>query len=135
MISISVTIKTSIENAWNCFTNPKHITNWNFASNDWHCPKVTNDVVIGGLLCFTMAAKDGSESFDLKAKYTEVDLYKKLEYTLTDSRKVTVLFSSDKDNIIINQSFDPENENSLELQQAGWQAILNNFKNYTESTQ
>jgi hypothetical protein len=28
--------------------------------------------------------------------------------------------------------FEPESQNSLEMQKGGWQAILDNFKKYTE---
>jgi hypothetical protein len=35
--------------------------------------------------------------------------------------------------VMVIESFEAETENTEELQQMGWQAILNNFKKYTES--
>lgn len=29
--------------------------------------------------------------------------------------------------------FEPEEQNSIEMQKTGWQAILNNYKQYTEN--
>ena len=33
---------------------------------------------------------------------------------------------------IITEKFEPEKENPVEMQQAGWQMILDNFKSYVE---
>jgi len=35
--------------------------------------------------------------------------------------------------ILVTESFEAEGTNADEMQRAGWQAILENFKNYTES--
>lgn len=53
---------------------------------------------------------------------------------MEDGRVVSVKFSNNENNnvdVII--SFDPENENPLEMQREGWQNILDNFKKYVES--
>jgi hypothetical protein len=55
-----------------------------------------------------------------------------IEIMLGDGRKVSVLFESIGDETAVTETFDPEDTNSIELQKAGWQAILNNFKNYAE---
>jgi uncharacterized protein YndB with AHSA1/START domain len=133
MITVLVNINASIHKVWDCFTNAHHIINWNFASPDWHCPKAVNEVKVGGKLCATMAAKDGSASFDLEAVYTQVETNKLLHYCSANNRKIIVTFLQFENTVTLTQSFDPENENSLELQQAGWQAILNNFKSYVEN--
>ncbi len=133
MITVQVEINAPIGKVWEYFTQPKHITKWNQASPDWHCPAAENDVRIGGNFKSTMAAKDGSFSFDFGGIYTIVLENSILKYTLEDDRKVEVYFSEANGMTYLIQKFDPESENSEELQQGGWQAILNSFKNYTES--
>jgi uncharacterized protein YndB with AHSA1/START domain len=107
--------------------------NWNAASPDWHTPRATNDVRIGGELFCRMEAKDGSFGFDLKGTYTAVEALKQLDYVFEDERKVTVAFSDMNGKTLVVQHFEAENQNPIELQQAGWQAILTNFKHYTEN--
>ena len=53
-----------------------------------------------------------------------------IEYTLADSRKVKITFEKNNDAIRVTEVFEPESENSEELQREGWQAILDNFKKY-----
>lgn len=132
-ISIYTTVNASIEKVWDYWTNPKHIVNWNNASDDWHTPKASNDLRVGGIFSSTMAAKDGSMSFDFEGKYSEIETYKKIVYQIADGRNVTITFYVIDDKVIITETFEPETENSSELQRSGWQAILNNFKKYTEN--
>ena len=133
----SITVRTAtnqpLEKVWNYFTNPKYIINWNNASDDWHCPKSENDLKVGGTFTATMASKDGTMSFDFRGTYNEVILMKKYVYTMEDGRKVTVKFDVLDGNVILTENFDPENENSIELQRSGWQSILDNFKKYLET--
>jgi uncharacterized protein YndB with AHSA1/START domain len=133
MITVQVVVNRKIEKVWEYFTSSKHITNWYFAADTWHCPSAENDVILGGKFNYIMAAKDGSFSFNFEGIYTEVTLHKSLSYILADGRKVQINFEENADSVTITESFDPENENTLELQQNGWQAILNNFKNYIEN--
>lgn len=126
-----------MEHVWNCFIQSNHITKWNFASDDWHCPKSEIDLQVDGVFSHTMAAKDGSFEFDLTGYFTEIETYHMLKYNLggkgvEEPREVVVKFSSEDEFIYIEQSFTPENENPLEMQQMGWQAILDNFKSYCE---
>jgi hypothetical protein len=51
---------------------------------------------------------------------------------LGDGRKLTIHFEDTFNGILVTEHFDPESENSVELQQAGWQQILENFKKYVE---
>lgn len=132
-ITIDTLVKSSVKNTWNTYTEPQHIVNWNFASNDWQCPKVENDFKVGGIYFARMEAKDGSFGFDFKAVYDEIIPYKKIAYTLEDGRKVNTLFEDMGNTMKITTSFEAENQNPIDMQKAGWQAILNNFKNYTES--
>lgn len=131
-ISIKTTVKLPVEKAWKYWTEPEHITQWNQASDDWHCPKATNDLRKGGSFSATMAAKDGSFSFDFGGIYDEVVKYKTIAYTLGDGRKVRISFESKGDSTIVTEVFDPEMQNPREMQQAGWQSILDNFRKHAE---
>lgn len=132
----SITVKTStkepLEKAWDYFTNPKHIVNWCFASDDWHCPKAENDLRVGGTFTTTMASKDGKISFDFGGTYTEVEPIKKYAYTMADGRKVTVKFHVIDGQTIITENFEPENTNPEAMQRGGWQAMMDNYKKYLE---
>ena len=118
---------------WKLFNDPEHITRWNFASDDWCCPRSENDLRVGGRLCSRMEAVDGSFGFDFEAIYDKVEPESKLAYTMTDGRKAQTSFESLADETRVFTSFEAETENPLELQRAGWQAILENFKKYAES--
>ncbi len=129
-IQVNCAIASNIQLVWNAYTKPEHITNWYFASPEWHAPKATNDLKIGGSFFTRMEAKDGSFGFDFEGVYTEVIERNKIVYVLADQRNVITTFEENENEVIVTQIFNPENENSIELQQAGWQAILDNFKSY-----
>jgi uncharacterized protein YndB with AHSA1/START domain len=116
-----------VEVVWQYFTDPEHVKNWNNASPDWHTPNAENDLVVGGKFTYTMAAKDGSFSFDFWGIYDMIKENELLQYTLGDTRKVSVEFLSIGDDTKIVEAFEPESQNTLELQKAGWQAILRQF--------
>ncbi len=132
MISISITIKAHIDKVWEYWTHPIHITNWYFASDEWHAPFAENKLEINGSFKIRMEAKDGSFGFDFEGKYLDIKDKSRIEYILSDNRKVITTFLTSNDTVIVEQQFDPESQNDLELQKNGWQAILNNFKRYTE---
>lgn len=134
VITIEATVKSSIEKVWKSWTEPQHITQWNTAAAEWYCPKASNDLKEGGKFSFTMAARDGSMSFDFSGTYTKVKLHESIEYTLDDDRKVKVTFQNKGSEVYIVESFEAEKTNTEEMQKFGWQAILDNFKNYTESS-
>lgn len=131
-ISVSAIVSSTPSKTWECYTLPEHITNWNFASDDWHCPGVKNDLRVGGQYIARMEAKDGSFGFDFEATYTEIIPGEKISYEF-GGRIADIQFHPQGVGTEITVTFDPETENSLELQREGWQAILNNFKKYTES--
>jgi uncharacterized protein YndB with AHSA1/START domain len=133
VITVSATIFAPIEKVWDYWTDPQHIMQWNNASDDWHTPKAENDLRTGGKFLSRMEAKDGSMGFDFIGVYSIVEPYTHIAYSMQDGRLVDIYFKENNGSTEINESFDAENENSVELQQAGWQAILNNFKKYTES--
>jgi len=133
VIIIEVIVNAPIEKVFDFWTKPEHIVNWSYASDDWHTPTAENDLRKGGKFSSRMEAKDGSMGFDFGGVYDEVIQNKYIEYTLGDGRKVKINFTRKGDQTEITESFEAENANSLEMQKAGWQAILNNFKKYTEA--
>lgn len=132
-ITVQSVIHASVSKVWQCWTEPDHITQWNFANNDWHCPKAENSLTVGGRFSYTMASKDGSFSFDFWGVYDQVELYKSINYSLGDGRKMSVSFIAENDATLIKQIFDPEEINPAEIQAAGWQAILDSFKKHVEA--
>ena len=130
-ITVRTSLDVSIEKVWDYFTQSKHIIHWNFASEDWHCPKSENPLEIGKTFSATMASKDGNYSFDFSGTYTDIIPLEKIAYTMDDQRKVVVTFHTLDQQTIVTEIFEPESENPLDLQRQGWKAILENFKKYT----
>ena len=130
-ITVQATINAPKNKVWYYYTNPEHIVNWNFADPSWCCPKVENDMKVGGIYNARMEAKDGSFGFDFKAIYTEITKGEQFTYGF-EGRTVAVAFKEEGSKTEMTIVFDAEAENSIELQKNGWQAILNNFKKYTE---
>ncbi len=133
MITVETSINAPIEKVWAYWNEPEHIMNWYFAADTWHAPAAENDLKVNGKFKTVMAAKDGSFGFDFEGTYTNIQQNKLIEYVLADERKVKITFSNSGEGTQIIESFDPESINSHELQKSGWQAILNNFKKYTEA--
>jgi uncharacterized protein YndB with AHSA1/START domain len=132
-ITIETTIHLPVDKVWNFWTKPEHITNWCQASDDWHAPHAENDLRTGGKFKTTMAAKDGSVSFDFGGVYTSVQEHQFIEYTTDDGRQVSITFTGTDNETKIIETFEAETINPLEMQKNGWQAIINNFKNYSEN--
>lgn len=131
-ITIQATVKAEIAKVWKYYTNPEHIIHWNFASDDWCCPSASNDLKVGGKYIARMEAKDGSFGFDFEAIYDEIVAPQTLTYTMTDGRKVKASLHEANGSTEVTVIFEAENENPIDLQQQGWQMILNNFKAYVE---
>jgi len=132
-ITIEASVKAPAETVWSAWIEPKHITQWCSASDDWHAPYAENDLRPSGRFKTTMAARDGSVQFDFSGQYTAVDELRHIAYTLDDGRTVDVRFDSNGDTTHIVQRFEAEEMNPIEMQRDGWQSILNNFKKYAES--
>lgn len=130
-ITLSATINADAQKAWDYYTNPAHIIHWNFADPSWHCPAASNDLRVGGTYSARMEAKDGSFGFEFEAVYTSIDMGKAFTYEF-GGRFCTVTFTEKGSQTEVVVSFDPEDQHPLEMQQAGWQSILNNYKKYTE---
>ncbi|MCX6130716.1 MAG: SRPBCC family protein [Proteobacteria bacterium] len=131
-ITIEAQVAAPVQKVWSFFTEPKHITQWNFADPSWQCPWVTNDLKLGGQYTARMEAKDGSFGFEFSAIYEHIILEKKISYKMSDGRKVTTEFQYLGDHTKIITIFDAEKENPEAMQKQGWQAILDNFKQYVE---
>ena len=132
-ITVEASINAPVDKVWNMFSSPEHIVKWNNASDDWHTPSATNDLKVGGKFVSTMAAKNGSASFDFSGTYYKVEEHKVIAYELGDGRKVEVVFLEQEGTTKVVETFDPENTHPLDMQRAGWQAILDNFKKYVEA--
>lgn len=131
-IVIDIEVNAPMEKVWEYYTNPIHITQWNFADPSWHCPSASNDLKVGGKYFARMEAKDGSFGFDFEGIYTELIFGTKLTYQFAD-RFATVEFSENQSKTTVKLSFIPETEHPVDMQRHGWQSILNNFKSYTEN--
>lgn len=132
-ITISAQISNRLDLVWNMYHEPSHVVKWNFASADWHCPSAKADFVEGGSFCHRMEAKDGSFGFDFEGVYDQIIPLSLLRYHLPDDRKVEVRFQEQNGLVRVDVAFEAENQNALELQKEGWQAILNQFKRHAES--
>jgi uncharacterized protein YndB with AHSA1/START domain len=130
-ITISTIISADRSKVWDFYTQPEHITNWNFADPSWHCPSASNDLKIGGKYVARMEARDGSFGFDFEATFTSITPGEHLAYEF-GGRMADIRFHDLQGKIEVTIRFDPETENPIELQKNGWQAILENFKKYTE---
>lgn len=131
-ITVSATLAAPQNKVWEYYTQPEHITQWNFAAPSWHCPSASNELKIGGRYCARMEAKDGSFGFDFEAFYTELQMGHSFTYEFW-GRYATVALQTEGDHTKLTITFDPETENPIDLQRDGWQSILNNFKSYVEA--
>ena len=131
-ITVQTVVKEPIDKVWKSWSAPEHIVGWAFASDDWEARDPKNDLRPGGGFTTRMAAKDGSAGFDFAGVYTAVQEHERIAYDLDDGRHVEIEFTQSPDGVAIRQTFDPENEYPVEFQQSGWQAFLDNFKQYAE---
>ena len=132
-ITVEATVNAPVEKVWNFWNGPEHITKWCNASDDWHTPFAENDLKTGGKFMSRMEAKDGSFGFDFGGVYDEVKNHELIAYTIGDGRKVKITFSKQGNATKVIETFEAEDQNPVEMQRGGWQAILDNFKKYTES--
>ncbi len=133
-IEIKTRVNAPLSKVWEFWNDEKHIVNWNAASPEWHTTKAENDLRPDGRFSYRMEAKDGSFGFDFEGTYRQVEPQQFISYELGDGRKTEIHFSEKESQVEITEIFDPESQNSLDLQRQGWQAILDNFKSYVETT-
>jgi len=134
-ITVETTVQKPVGEVWKYWTEPQHITKWSFASDDWHAPNAENDLRVGGSFVTRMEAKDGSFGFDFGGIYDEVRINEFIAYTLGDGRKVTISFMSQENGTKVIETFEAEKTNPVEMQKAGWQAFMDNFKKYSETSE
>ena len=132
-ITVSTEVRGSIKSVWESWTLPKHIVHWNFADDSWHAPAAVNDLRVGGKFSYRMEAKDGSMGFDFSGVYSEIIKHEVIAYTMDDGRTARIKFEALGDSTVVTEVFEPETMNAPELQQTGWQMILDNFKRHAES--
>ncbi|OAB33038.1 SRPBCC family protein [Paenibacillus macquariensis] len=131
-ITVETIVHAPVEKVWGYWTEPQHITKWSFASDEWHAPNAENDLRIGGSFLTRMEAKDGSFGFDFGGVYDEVRINEFISYTIGDGRKVEITFISQENDTKVIETFEAESTNPIDMQKAGFQAILDNFKKYSE---
>jgi len=131
-ITVEVLVNRDVRTAWDAFTSPQAITQWNFASPDWRCPKAENDLRVGGQFSYRMESRDGSMGFDFTGKYTEIRHLERIRYSLGDEREVVIEFQGENGKTKVIETFVAEATSSHEQQKGGWQAILDNYKKYVE---
>jgi uncharacterized protein YndB with AHSA1/START domain len=132
-VTVNTTIGAPAEKVWQYFTTPEHITQWNKASDEWHTPSVENDLKVGGGFVYRMEARDKSFGFDFSGVYTDIQPNRLIAYTMVDGRKVTIQFTAKGDTTEVVETFDAEEDNPIDLQRTGWQAILDSFKKHVEN--
>ncbi|HLU70175.1 MAG TPA: SRPBCC family protein [Fibrobacteria bacterium] len=131
-ITITTQVAATPERVWEAYTNPEDVKRWNFASPEWHCPAATADLRVGGAFSWRMEAKDGSFGFDFAGTYTKLEPHSRIEYAFGD-RTAQVSFEEGPAGVTVSVTFDAEEENSADMQRAGWQAILDNFRTHVEA--
>lgn len=131
-ITVETIVKARPEHVWQAWNTPEDIKHWNSASEDWHTTESSVDLREGGKFTARMEARDGSEGFEFEGTYTRVVPQQTIEYRMSDGREVSVEFAEHADGVLVRETFDAENENTPELQRAGWQSILDNFRRHVE---
>lgn len=133
-ITIETIVSVPLNEVWSAWVTPEDIIKWNFASEEWHCPKAELDLVMSGRFNYRMEAKDGSMGFDFEGEFTEIRPQQKIKFNLFDDRPVLVEFQALTDGVKVIETFKAETENPIDMQRDGWQCILNNFKKHVEAT-
>lgn len=131
-ITVKARVGALMDEVWDAYVNPDDITGWNFASDECHCPSASVDLRAGGTFTSRMESRDGRAGFDFSGRYSDVVGHQRIEYEMEDGRRVEVLFRGREDGVEVEVTFDAENVYSLEQQEEGWQAILDNFRRYVE---
>ena len=131
-ITVETSVNAPVAQVWSAYTTPADIVQWNAASDDWHTTKSSVDLREGGAFSSRMEAKDGSFGFDFAGTYTRVAPHEQIAFSFGD-RNCVVEFMPVANAVTVRVTFDAEEQNPVEMQRGGWQAILNNFKAYVEA--
>ncbi|OXE35096.1 MAG: hypothetical protein CGW95_15995 [Phenylobacterium zucineum] len=131
-ITVEKLVRAPLSVVWAAYTTPTDIIAWNAASDDWHTTKSAVDLKVGGIFSSRMEAKDGSFGFDFAGTYTEVEPETRLAYDMGE-RHAEIDFIPTDGGVTVRITFDAETQNPVDMQRAGWQAILDNFARHTEA--
>lgn len=132
-ITASVKVNVPIDLAWKLWSTPADIMQWNMPYDNWHCPRVENDLSIGGKFLFRMETKDASEGFDHAGTYDQVIANELIGYTGNDGRKSIINFEADGNSTLITEAFEPDKITPIPLQKEFCQSVLDKFKHYAET--
>ena len=132
-ITVETAVKAPIAKVWDAWNNPDDIKQWNAAQDDWHTTESEVDLREGGKFSARMEAKDGSTGFDFEGIYSRVLPEQKIEFLMSDGRKVRVDFVEQNGEVLVKETFEAESDNPPEMQRQGWQAILDNFARHVEA--
>lgn len=133
-ITVQTKVAAPLALVWKAYTTPEDIMRWNAASDDWHTTAATVDLRVGGVFSSRMEAKDGSMGFDFAGTYTKIEDLSLIGYKFGD-RNAEITFTQESDGVSVRVTFEPETEHPVDMQRDGWQAILVNFAQHTESLQ
>ena len=131
-IVVEARVDAPLAAVWKAWTTPADIVQWNAASADWHTTAATVDLRPGGTFSSRMEARDGSMGFDFAGEYTRVEEPALIEARFGD-RTLSVTFTPGPEGVLVREEFDAESQHPVEMQRAGWQAILDNFKRHVEA--
>lgn len=134
-LTVEAFVPASPRQAWDAFTTPTAITQWNQATPEWHCPSASVELRVGGKHLARMEARDGSFGFDFEGVYEEVDAPHAITLRLDDGRASRTTFVVEGQVTRVVTTFDPESSNPAEMQRAGWQAILDSYAAYVRRSQ
>jgi len=130
-ITVETVVNAPVAKVWAAYNSPEDIKAWNTPADDWHTTSSTVDLRVGGQFCSRMEARDGSVGFDFAGTYTEVEPEKRIAYSMGD-RDAVVEFAPQAQGTQVRVTFDAEDQNPVEMQRDGWQAILDNFRKHVE---
>ena len=131
-ITVETTVAAPVARVWAAYTTPADIVQWNAASDDWHTPRARVDLRVGGQFSSRMEAKDGSRGFDFEGTYTRVDVHQRIEYEF-GNRTAHVEFMPNPGGVTVRVTFDSDETHPVDLQRAGWQAILDKFARHVQA--
>jgi uncharacterized protein YndB with AHSA1/START domain len=132
-ITVETVVKAPLNRIWSAWSNPDDIVQWNSPHESWHTTRSAVDLREGGQFSARMEARDGSGGFDFEGTYTRVVPNQAIDFRMSDGRDVNVEFVEQPDGVLVRETFDAENQNPLEMQRNGWQAILDNFSRHVSS--
>ena len=131
-VTVEQRVLAPVEDVWRAYTSPEDIVNWNAASDDWHTTHATSDLRVGGAFSSRMESKDGSAGFDFAGTYTVVEACERIEYEFGGRHCLVEFSAEDAAATVVRVTFDAEQDNPVDMQREGWQAILDNFASYVE---